>query len=165
MMFDIFATGQAARMLVQRDPAPGDRLDAFLFLAGQEYLWRTDGPGPDFGEAVCIYEIATGKTLPKPASLPVFGVVKHRRAEPRREVAVWFAGRFIDWIYSRDRGRRCDKIWRLGDGLLIGLGLSHEAACKELSRSLDDAEHRVTELALANVADPGIADSTGNAAP
>ena len=49
-MFDIFATGQAARMLVQRDPAPGDRLDAFLFLAGQEYLWRTDGPGPDFGE-------------------------------------------------------------------------------------------------------------------
>ena len=159
-MFDIFATGQAARMLVQRDPAPGDRLDAFLFLAGQEYLWRTDGLGPDFGEAVCIYEIATGKTLPRPASLPVFGVVKHRR-----EVAVWFAGRFIDWIYSRDRARRCDKIWRLGDGLLIGLGLSHEAACKELSRSLDDAEHRVTELALANVADPGIADSTGNAAP
>ena len=40
MPHDIVSTGRAARILIERDPGPGDRLDAFLLLAGQEYLWR-----------------------------------------------------------------------------------------------------------------------------
>ncbi len=40
MTFDDAITERAARILIEREPRPGDRLDALLFLAGQEYLWR-----------------------------------------------------------------------------------------------------------------------------
>ena len=40
MPLDTAVTERAARILIERDPGPGDRLDAFLVLAGQEYLWR-----------------------------------------------------------------------------------------------------------------------------
>ena len=158
MPHDIVSTGRAARILIERDPGPGDRLDAFLVLAGQEYLWRRrDRPGADFGEAVRMYEAAAGKRLPRPSSLPVFGAVKWRRSERRREVAVWLAGRFLDWLYSRDcRGRASDTDWRPGASLSISLGLPYEQALKEPPRSLPHAEHRVIELALANVVDPGV---------
>ncbi len=158
MPHDIVSTGRAARILIERDPGPGDRLDAFLLLAGQEYLWRRrDRPDADFGEAVRMYEAAAGRRLPRPASLPFFGVVKRRRSERRREVAVWLAGRFLGWLYSPDgRGRASDTDWRPGASLLIGLGLPYETALKEPPRSLPHAERRVTELAIANVVDPGV---------
>ena len=153
MPFGPAVTERAARILAERAPAPRDRLDAFLFLAGQDFLWRRDGPGADFGEAIRVYEVGTGKVVPRVASLPVFGAVKHRRAERRREVAVRLAGYFLDWIFSRERGRVSDRIWHLGDGLTIGLGLSHAEHMTEPPRSLADAERRVTELALANIVD------------
>ena len=34
----------AARILIDQDPGPGDRIDAYLLLTGQEFLWRGDGP-------------------------------------------------------------------------------------------------------------------------
>ena len=114
MPLDTAVTERAARILIERDPGPGDRLDAFLLLAGQEYLWRRrDRPGADFGEAVRMYEAAAGRRLPRPTSLPFFGAVKRRRIERRREVAVWLAGRFLGWLYSPDgRGRASDTDWR-----------------------------------------------------
>ena len=67
------ATERAVRLLIDRAPGPGSRLDAFLLLAGQEYLWRGVGPGADFPEAVRRYEAAIGRTLS--ASLtPSYGV-------------------------------------------------------------------------------------------
>ena len=89
------ATGRAARLLLDRQPGPCSRLDAFLLLASQEVLWRGTGPGADFAEAVRRYEAATGQALPRAASLPSIGVVKWRRDERRSEVAVWLAGRFL----------------------------------------------------------------------
>ena len=158
MPLDTAVTGRAARILIERDPGPGDRLDAFLVLAGQEYLWRRrDRPGADFGEAVRMYEAAAGRRLPRPTSLPFFGAVKRRRIERRREVAVWLAGRFLGWLYSPDgRGRASDTDWRPDGSLSISLGLPYEQALKEPPRSLPHAEHRVIELALANVVDPGV---------
>ena len=101
--FDTDATVRAARMLIDREPGPATRLDAFLLLAGQEYLWRRDGPGADFAEAVRRYEAAAGTTLARPLSPPSFGVVKWRGAERRHEVAVWLAGRFLGWLASPTR--------------------------------------------------------------
>ncbi len=156
MSHDNAATERAALILTERDPAPGDRVDAFLVLAGQDALWRKDGPAADFSEAVRLYEAGTGRVLARPASLPRFGAVRHRRAERRREVAVWLAGRFLGWIFCDvGDGRASDPIWRLGGMLPIGLGLSHAAACAEPPRSLADAERRVTGLARANLVDPG----------
>ena len=158
MSKDTAVIERAVRILIERDPGPGDRLDAFLLLAGQEYLWRRrDRPGADFGEAVRMYEAAAGRRLPRPASLPFFSAVKRRRSERRREVAVWLAGRFLGWLHSPDgRGHDSDTDWRLDGSLSICLGLSYEAAQKEPPRSLPHAERRVTELALANVVDPGV---------
>ena len=58
MFHDDGATGRAERLLIDRESGPGSRLDAFLLLASQEYLWRTAGPGADFAEAVRRYEAA-----------------------------------------------------------------------------------------------------------
>ena len=54
------ATERAARLLLDREPGPRNRLDAFLLLASQEVLWRGAGPGADFTEVVRRYEAATG---------------------------------------------------------------------------------------------------------
>ena len=161
---DTDATVRAARMLIDREPGPATRLDAFLLLAGQEYLWRRNGPGADFAEAVCRYEAAAGTTLARPLSPPSFGVVKWRGAERRHEVAVWLAGRFLGWLASPTRRccrSACD--WRADTRLLVSLGLSREAARDEPPRALPDAERRVTELALAGVVDPRWADGAGRA--
>lgn len=159
MSYDSVATEYAALVLAERDPGPRDRLDAFLMLSGQDFLWHRDGsspgPGADFGEAVRIHEARIGQTLPRPKFLPSFGVAK-RRGAGRREAAVWLAGRFLGWIVGRGRPcRATDRIWRLGGSLPICLGLSHEAARREPSRPLADAERRVTELARANLLNPG----------
>ena len=160
MPHDSAATERAALILAQRDPGPRDRLDAFLMLSGQDFLWRRDGPRADFGEAVRIHEARTGEALPRPASLPSFGVAR-RRGAGRREVAVWLAGHFLGWIVGRGRPcRATDRVWRLGAILPICPGLSHEAARREPPRPLADAERRVTELARANLLDPG-ARATG----
>ena len=153
------ATEYAALVLTERDPGPRDRLDAFLMLSGQDFLWRRDGsspgPGTDFGEAIRIHEARTGAALPRPKSLPSFGVAK-RRGAGRREAAVWLAGRFLGWIVGRGRPcRATDRIWRLDGPLPICLGLSHEAARREHPRPLAAAERRVAELARANLLDPG----------
>ena len=81
MPFEPDATMRAARILIDQDPGPGDRLDAFLLLTGLEFHWRRDGPGADFTDAVRRYEALSGRTLPKPASAPSFGIVKWRGAE------------------------------------------------------------------------------------
>ncbi len=47
MLHDNADTVRAAHLLIDREPSPGSRLDALLFLAGQESLWRTAGPGAD----------------------------------------------------------------------------------------------------------------------
>ena len=52
MAFDAEATTRALGLLIAQDPGPGDRLDAFLLLAGRELLWRRDGPGADFAGRV-----------------------------------------------------------------------------------------------------------------
>lgn len=88
-------------------------------------------------------------------------MVKRRRSERRREVAVWLAGRFLGWLHSPyGRGRASDTDWRPDGSLSICLGLSYEAAHKEPPRSLPQAERRVTEFALANVVDPGVEGAT-----
>ena len=157
MSHDRDATEYAALVLAERDPGPRDRHDAFLMLSGQDFLWRRDGPGSgaDFGEAVRIHEARIGQTLPRPKSLPSFGVAK-RRGAGRREAAVWLAGRFLGWIVGRGRPcRATDRVWRLDGPLPISLGLSHEAARREPPRPLAAAERRVTELARANLLGPG----------
>ena len=166
MSFDTDATMRAARTLIDRAPGPGTRLDAFLLLAGQETLWRSDGPGADFAEAVRRYEAAAGITLARPPSPPSFGVVKWRGAERRHEVAVWLAGRFLGWLSSPTRRccrSACD--WRADTRLLVSLGLSHRDVRDEPPRALPDAERRVTELALAGLVDPRWAGRAGRAAP
>ena len=166
MPFDSDATMRAARILTDQDPGPGDRLDAFLLLTGLEFLWRRDGPGADFAEAVCRYEAVSGRTLPKPASAPSFGVVKWRGAERRHEVAVWLTGRFLGWLWSPTR-RRCRAAldWHADDRVLIALGLPHATVRADPPRSLDDAERRVTETALANVVDPAFPDPARRVSP
>ena len=164
MPFDTDATMRAARILIDRDPGPGDRLDAFLLLAGQEFLWRRDAPGADFADAVGRYEAATGRALPRPATLPSFGVVKWRGAERRHEVGVWLAGRFLGWLSSPTR-RRCRTApdWRPDARILVALGASHAVARSEPPRTLDGAEHRVVQLALANLLGAGAADAARSA--
>lgn len=149
------ATARAARLLNDRTPAPGDRLDAFLLLTGQESLWRQDAPGADFAEAVRQYEAATGRRLPHTASLPSFGAVKWCRAMRRREVAVWLAGRFLGRLRSPTSGHRGAEDWRADERLLVALGVSRPATLREPPRALLDAEVRVIELAREHVAEPG----------
>ena len=164
MPFDPDLTMRAARILIGQDPGPGDRLDAFLLLAGQELLWRSEAPGADFAEAVHRYEAATGRTLPRPAALPSFGVVKWRGAERRHEVGVWLAGRFLGWLWSPTRRRaRTARDWRADDRVLVALGASHAAVRSEPPRSLDGAERRVTQLAIANILGAGIAHAARRA--
>ena len=79
MFHDDDATGRAVRLLIDR--APGSRLDAFLHLAGQEYLWRGAGPGADLAEAVRRYEAVIG-CAPEGA----------RRERPRRAGAAFSYG-------------------------------------------------------------------------
>ena len=74
MFHDDGATAYAARLLI--DHGPGSRLDAFLHLAGQEFLWRGAGPVADFVEAVRRYEAARGRALPRGGGVA-------RRAFPR----------------------------------------------------------------------------------
>ena len=149
------ATARAARLLIERAPGPGSRLDAFLLLASQEVLWRGAGPGADFAEAVRRYEAAIGWALPRAASLPSFGAVKWRRAERRSEVAVWLAGRFLGWLASRSRGGADAGDWRAEGRLLAGLGVPRETARTEPARGLLDTELRVVELARMHVVERG----------
>ena len=149
------ATGRAARLLLDREPGPGSRLDAFLLLASQEVLWRGAGPGADFAEAVRRYETATGRVLPRAASLPSFGAVKWRRDERRAEVAVWLAGRFLGWLASPSRGRADAADWQADERLLAGIGVARETARAEPARGLLDTELRVIELARVHVVEPG----------
>ena len=155
MFHDDGATARAARLLIDREPGPGSRLDAFLLLAGQEYLWRGAGPGADFAEAVRRYEGAIGRALPRAASLPSFGAVKWRRAERRSEVAVWLAGRFLGWLASPSRARAHTGDWRAETRLLAGIGVARETARTEPARSLLDTELRVIELARVHVVERG----------
>ena len=148
-------TERAARLLIDREPGPRSRLDAFLLLASQEVLWRGAGPGADFAEAVRRYEAATGRTLPRAASVPSFGVVKWRRDERRSEVAVWLAGRFLGWLASPSRGRADAGDWRAEEHLLAGIGVARETARIEPARALLDTELRVVELARVHVVEPG----------
>ena len=136
-------------------PGPGSRLDAFLLLASQQYLWRGAGPGADFAEAVRRYEAAIGRALPRAASLPSFGVVKWRRDERRSEVAVWLAGRFLGWLASPSRGPVDAADWRAEERLLAGIGVARETARLEPARGLLDTELRVIEVARLHVVEPG----------
>ena len=145
------ATERAARLLIDSATGPGSRLDAFLLLAGQEVLWRGAGPGANFAEAVRRYEAARRGTLPRAASLPSFGVVKWRRAERRREVAVWLAGRFLGWLASPSRGLADAGDWRAEARLLAGLGVARDTARTEPARGLLDTELRVIELSRLHV--------------
>ena len=83
--------------------------------------------------------------------------MRRRRAERMREAAVWLGGRLLGWIFTRERGRPADAIWRLGD-LPVVLGRSYREACAEPPRPLADAERRVTELAYIHLVDPGAGD-------
>lgn len=149
------ATERATGLLLDRAPGPRSRLDAFLLLAGQEFLWCGADPGADFAEAVRRYEAAIGRALPRAASLPSFGAVKWQRAERRAEVAVWLAGRFLGWLASPSRGRADAGGWRAEAQLLAGLGVARETARTEPPRLLLDAELRVVELARVHVVEPG----------
>ena len=71
-----------------------------------------------------------------------------------REVAVRLGGHLLDWIFTRERGRRRDAIWRLG-ALPIVLGRSYRETCAEPPRPLSDAERRVTELAYIHLVEAG----------
>ena len=107
MPFDPDATMRAARILIGQDPGPGDRLDAYLLLAGPRVPLATRRTGGGFRARPCaVYEAVSGRALPIPASPPSFGVVKWRGAERRHEVGVWLAGRFLGWLSSPTR-RRC----------------------------------------------------------
>ena len=55
MPFDTDATMRAARILIDQDPGPGDRLDAYLLLAGHQFLWRGDGPGAERRHEVAVW--------------------------------------------------------------------------------------------------------------
>ena len=149
------ATERAARLLIDRTPGPGSRLDAFLILASQEVLWRGAGPGADFAEGVRRYEAAIGRALPRAASLPSFGAVKWRRAERRSEVAVWLAGRFLGWLASPSRAYADAGDWRADTRLLAGIGVARETARTEPARGLIDTELRVVELARVHVVERG----------
>ena len=153
MFHDDGATVYAAHLLI--DCAPGCRLDAFLHLAGEESLWRGAGPGADFAEAVRRYEAATGRALPRTASLPSFGAVEWRRAERRKEVAVRLTGRFLGRLASASRGRADAEDWRVEERLLAGLGIPREMACIEPPRMLLDTQLRVIELARVHLVGHG----------
>lgn len=156
MSHDRARTEYAALILAERDPGPPGRLDAFLALAGRDFLWCRDSPGAGFDEAIRIHEASTGEVLPRLTSLPSVGVAK-RRGTGYREAAVWLAGRFLGRIAGCGRPcRASSRIWHLDNSLSICLGLSHEAARREPPRSLADAERRVTELARANLLAPGV---------
>ena len=148
-------TVRAARLLIDREPGPGSRLDALLFLAGQESLWRTAGPGADLPEAVRRYEAATGRALPRATSLPSFGAVKCQAGQRRGEVAVWLAGRFLGWLASPSCGRGDAEDWRAEERLLIVLGVSRGMVRIEPPRALLDVELRVIELARAHIVERG----------
>ena len=163
--FDTAATMRAVRILIGQDPGPGDGLDALLLLAGQEFLWRRDGPGADFAEAVRLHEAAAHNVLPRPMARPSFGVARWRGAECRHEVGARLAGRFLGWLSSPSRRPRNARDWRADTRLLVSLGLSHEAAHDEPARAPGDAERRVTEVALANVIGPAIAGPTPRITP
>ncbi len=125
MPLDTAVTERAARILIERDPGPGDRLDAFLLLAGQEYLWRSRDRG---GASSVAGKSPSGSRAASSAgcTAPMAGAALPRRTG-------------------------------VSDGSLsICLGLPYETALKEPPRSLPHAERRVTELALANVVDPGV---------
>ncbi len=75
-------TERAARILAERGPK--DRLDTFMMLSGQQYLWRMQGPerdrpGADFAEAVRCYEAKTGRVLARQTHPPSFGIVRYRQ--------------------------------------------------------------------------------------
>ena len=55
--------------------------------------------------------------------------------------------------------------WHADDRVLIALGLPHATVRADPPRSLDDAERRVTELALANVVDPAFPDPARRVSP
>ena len=153
-------TERAARILAERSPE--DRLDAFMMLTGQEYLWRMQGPerdspGADFAEAVSRYEAKTGRVLARQTHPPTFGAVRYYRPDRTREVAVWLGGRLLDWITTRERGRPADAIWLIGI-LPVVLGRSYREACAEPPRPLADAERRITELAYVHLVEPGAGD-------
>ena len=153
-------TERAARILAERGPE--DRLDAFMMLTGQEYLWRMQGPqwdspGADFAEAVRRYEAETGRVLARQTRPPSFGAVRYYHPDRCREVAVWLGGRLLDWISTRERGRPADAIWLIGS-LPVVLGLSYREACAEPLRPLAGAERRITELAYVHLVDPGAGD-------
>ena len=156
MFHDDGATAYAARLLIDR--VPGCRLDAFLHLAGHDFLWRGAGPGADLAEAVRRYEAAIGRALPRAASLPSFGAVKWRPAERRSEVAVWLAGRFLGWLASPSRDRADAGDWRAEARLLAGLGVARDAARIEPARGLLDTELRVIELARVHVVEAGASE-------
>ncbi len=155
-------TERAARILAERGPE--DRLDAFMMLTGQEYLWRMQGPernspGADFAEAARRYEEETGKVLARQARPPGFGAARYYRPDRCREVAVWLGGRLLDWITTRERGRPADAIWLIGI-LPVVLSRSYREACAEPPRPLADAERRITELAYVHLVEPGAGDGT-----
>ena len=153
-------TERAALILAERGPE--DRLDAFLMLARQDFLWRTPrpgtvGPGADFAAAVRRYEAETGRVLARRQRPPVFGVVRYRRSDRTREVAVRLGGRMLGWIVARGRVRPIDPVWSLAD-LPIVFGCSYREMCDEPRRPLADAERRVTELAFVHLVEPGAGD-------
>ena len=145
-------TERAARILIDGQSDPHDRLDAYLTLTGQEFLWRCDGSGADFDEALRRYEATTGRKLARVASniLPMFGVIKYSRQDRRSEVAVWLSGTFLGWIFARGRARPQDPTWHLETSLAITLGLPLIAIRSEPTRTLKHAEQRVIELVNAN---------------
>jgi len=149
MFHDDGATVYAARLLIER--APGCRLDAFLHLAGCEHLWRGVGPGADFAEAVRRYEAASGRALPRAASLPSFGAVKWRAAARRSEVTVSLAGRFLGRLASPSRARVDAGDWQAEARLFAGLGIAPETARIDPPRMLLDAQLCVIELARVHV--------------
>lgn len=155
-------TDRAARILAERGPE--DRLDAFMMLAGQDFLWRTprpgsDGPGADFAEAVRRHEAETGRMLARRPRPPVFGAIRYRRSERTREVAVLLGGRLLGWIVARGRVRRTHPVWSLAD-LPIVLGRSYREMCEEPLRPLAGAERRVTRLAYVHLVEPGPGDGS-----
>ena len=85
------ATKHAARLVINAKLVPGSRLDAFIFLAGLESLWRTADPGVDLTEAVRWHDAAAGRKWPQTTSLPSFGAVERQVGEYLRKVAVWLA--------------------------------------------------------------------------